>query len=76
MSGVRKYKVRYAVAEDGTRYSTKFREFASLRAAAIFVRDLPSPDDFMGIQAVDYGELTDLERHTFGLFTDGKVMLK
>lgn len=76
MGGVRKYRVRYSVYEgEGARYSTKMREFGSLRAAAEFARDLPSPDDFLGIQAVDYGELTEQERHAFALFTDGKVVL-
>jgi hypothetical protein len=76
MGAVRKYRVKFSVHEgDGARYSTQVREFGSLRAAAEFAQDLPSPGDFLGIQAVDYVELTEQERHAFALFADGKVVL-
>lgn len=71
---VRKYRVRFAVVEEA-RYAVRTREFQSLRAAAEFARDLPAREDFMGIEAVEYGGLTDQERHAFALFSDGKVVL-
>lgn len=74
---VRKYRVRFAVREEESgRYTIKLREFQSLRGAAEFARDLPSREDFLGIQAVDYGDLTEQECHAFALFTDGKIRLE
>lgn len=76
MGLVRKYRVRFSVYEGtGARYSISWKEFGSLRAAAEFARDLPASDDFQGIQAVEYSELTEQERHAFLLFSEGKVPL-
>lgn len=60
--------------EDGG-YSTRTREFASLRAAGEWVASLGEGHEFLDIRAIDVGPLNDAERSAFAIFTDGKVVL-
>lgn len=71
---VRRYRLKYAVTADG-RYSSKVREFGSLRAAGEWVRDMPPDHEFIEIRALDIGPLDAQEKGAFAFFTDGKVVL-
>ena len=71
---VRRYRVKYSVFAEG-RYSTKTREFGSLRSAGEFVRDFASDFEFLEIRALDIGPLDDQEKGAFAFFTDGKIDL-
>ena len=68
---VRRYRVKYSVFAEG-RYSTKTREFGSLRSAGEFVRDFASDFEFLEIRALD---IDDQEKGAFAFFTDGKIDL-
>jgi len=48
----RRYRVKYVFHDADGGYQTRTTELASLRAAGEFVRDLPSPSDFVEIKAV------------------------
>lgn len=71
---IRRYRVKYSIFADG-QYSTKTREFGTLRSAGEWVRDLPSNHEFLEIRALDIGQLDDQEKGAFAFFTDGKVVL-
>jgi len=72
--GVRRYRVKYAVTTEG-QYSTKTREFGSLRSAGEFVRDFQADYEFLEIRALDIGLLDAQEKGAFAFFTDGKIVL-
>ena len=72
---VRRYRVKYAVYEEGGAYHLKYKEFRSLREAADFIMGvLDHPfQDFSEIKAVIYGSLSEQEQAMLTFFTDGRV---
>jgi hypothetical protein len=70
--GIRRYRVKYAVASTGGGYLTRVREFSILRHAADWVRDLPPDHDFIEIQALTIEPLTLQEKRVFASFTRRK----
>jgi len=71
---VRRYRVKYSVFAEG-QYSTKTREFGSLRSAGEYIRDFPNGHEFLEIRALDIGPLDEKEKAALVFFTEGKVDL-
>jgi len=71
---VRRYRVKYSVFAEG-QYSTKTREFGSLRSAGEYIRDFPDGYEFLEIRAIDIGPLDEKEKGALAFFSEGKVGL-
>jgi hypothetical protein len=73
--GIRRYRLKYSVSPPDGSYITKTKEFASLRQAGEWVRDMPKDHAFVEIRALDIGPLDEQEKGVFAFFTDGKIIL-
>lgn len=72
---MRRYRVRWTAYPVEGGYTSKTKEFGSLRAAAEHVCDLPSNCEFQEIRALELEQLTNQEKAVFSRLTDGKIVL-
>ena len=69
--GVKRYRVRYSVHTETGGYSSKTRDFRSLRSAGEFIRDLSGGLEFSDICSMEVQPLSDQEKQALAMFSDG-----